>query len=193
MAQGGGHRPFCGQVGRVAAQVLQGAGVPPDRAAAGDQARIVRGPPRAGPTRRSPISRGWRPTPWASGAGGPARKASTAWPTQAAGTRGCSQQWWSPPPRRSPVSCPSGAGAAVTLEPCPAARQAAGPRAGQRGVDHDAVALAGRRPDQALAAPVVDLAPATRRLPLRLGGLGPVPAGLPGSGAGCRRVPPQRR
>jgi transposase len=49
---------------------------------------------------------------------------------------------------------------------------------------NDAVALAGRGSDQAVAAPLVDLSPRPCLRRQGWGGLGPVPAGLPGSGAG---------
>jgi hypothetical protein len=74
-----------------------------------------------------------------------------------------------------------------------AARRAAGQRAGQPGVHHDAVALAGRGPDQAVAAPLVDLSPRPQLCRQGRGRVVPVPAQLRRCAAGRGRVRHQRR
>jgi hypothetical protein len=88
------------------------------------------------------------------------RGGSTGWPIASGlAARGGLRPRSSPRARRSRVSCPSPAGPAWPLEPCRAASRGPGHRPGRRRLHHDAVALAGRGPDQAMAAPLVDLPP----------------------------------
>ena len=96
------------------------------------------------------------------------RTTAGTWSCASQAARRFVRQRWSPTPRRSPVSCPEPAGPLAGHASLPGCAPAAGQGHGHRHLDHDAVALAGRGLDQALAAPVVGSFPATPTSPPRL-------------------------